>query len=118
MLTELGEELRRARQARKLSLQAVALPADVSAAYLHKLEQGKVETPSPRSLRRIGDELGIPYLKIMRLAGYLDEADLDASSLESAAPNPLAGVGLTDTELSAVRAFIRLLVEQRREAQR
>ena len=116
MQSELGAELRKARQSRGLSLQTVAIPADVSAAYLHKLEQGKVDTPSPRSLRRIGDELGIPYVRLLRLIGYLEEADLvPGYTAATASPNPLAEYELSEAELKAVTAFVRLLVEQRDE---
>ena len=114
MLSDLSEELQRARVGRRLSLQAVAVPAEVSAAYLHKLEQGKIDTPSPRSLRRIGEELEIPYLRLLRLAGYLEEADLaPGSSAATGGPEPLDGHDLTNPELRAVRAFVRFLVEQR-----
>jgi transcriptional regulator with XRE-family HTH domain len=114
MPEELGAQLRKARQERGLSLQAVAIPAEVSAAYLHKLEQGRVETPSPRPLRRIGEQLGIPYLRLLRLAGYLDDTDLaPGQAMEATGPDPLAGHSLTDAELRAVGAFVRLLVEQR-----
>lgn len=114
MLDELGAELGKARQRRGLSLQAVAIPAGVSAAYVHKLEQGRVGTPSPRSLRRIGEELGIPYLRLLRLADYLQEDDLArASTMAGTGQGPLVGYDLTATELKAVEAFVRLLLEQR-----
>ncbi|MBT6148172.1 MAG: helix-turn-helix domain-containing protein [Gemmatimonadetes bacterium] len=113
MIRKLGEELKRARQGLGLSLQAVAIPAEVSAAYLHKLEQGKVETPSPRSLRRIGNELGVAYLRLLRLAEYLEDDDLGSDEEATETDSPLAGYDLTDAEAQAVRAFVRLLVEQR-----
>ena len=114
MLTNLGLELKTARQARGLSLQAISIPADMSAAYVHKLEQGKVETPSPRSLRRLGEELGIPYTRLLGMAGYLEEADLKSGrSLGTDAADSLFGHKLSESERQAVQAFVRLLVEQR-----
>jgi len=115
MLVELGEELRKAREGRGLSLEAAAGPAKISAAYLHKLEHGVVNSPSPRVLARIAVALEVPYLRLMELAGYLDEeqkaqARLREPSLKS---HPLAGQQLTSTEWHAVGAFIKTLIAQR-----
>ncbi len=46
MLPELGNELRKAREKDGASLEAVASTANISAAYLHKLEHGAVMSPS------------------------------------------------------------------------
>jgi len=115
MLVELGTELRNARDQLGASLQAVADTAKISAAYLHKLERGEVTTPSPRVLRRVASSVGLPYLRLMELAGYLDEAELaEAHSREpSPRPHPLAGQQLTQEEWRAVGAFIKTLVSLR-----
>lgn len=105
MLKKLGDTLKKARQNRGASLQVAALPAQISGAYLHKLEQGKVDTPSPRVLRRLADELDLPYLHLLQLAGYLDQEDLQAV--------PAVGPQLTPSEKRAVDAFIKTLVAQR-----
>lgn len=68
----LAERLRQARTAGEVSLQAVSQPAGISAAYLHKLEAGRVHSPSPRVLRRLAEVLNVPYRDLMELAGYLD----------------------------------------------
>ena len=73
MLVKLAEALHDAREERGLSLAAVAEPASISAAYLHKFERGVVDNPSPRVLARIAAALEMPYLRLMELAGYLDE---------------------------------------------
>lgn len=98
-----------------MSLQAVAETARISAAYLQKLERGAVGTPSPHVLRRLGSSLDLPYLGLMELAGYLDEAEAaKARSREpSPSPHPLAGKTLTQEEWRAVGAFIKVLVSQR-----
>jgi len=89
MLSELGFELGNARNQKGLSLEGVAGPAAISAAYLHKLERGVVNSPSPRVLARVALALEIPYLRLMELAGYLDEeqlAEARARALSNAPP--------------------------------
>ena len=115
MLVELGLELQQARETQGTSLAAVAAPAKISAAYLHKLERGVVNTPSPRVLARLGGRLGVPYLRLMELAGYLDaEQAGEARKREpSPDPHPLANQQLTQDEWRAVGAFIKTLVAQR-----
>lgn len=71
MRAELGEELGRARAARRLSLEAAGRSAKISQGYLHKLEAGRVDSPSPRVLQRLSDVLEVPYGRLMELAGYL-----------------------------------------------
>jgi transcriptional regulator with XRE-family HTH domain len=115
MLIELGTDLKNARDRLGLSLQSVADTANISAAYLQKLERGQVGTPSPHVLRRLGSSLGIHYLRLMGLAGYLGEAEaVEARSLEpSPSPHPLASKKLTQEEWRAVGAFIKVLISQR-----
>ena len=116
MLTELGKELATARTDRSLSLEAVAESAGISGAYLHKLEHGVVNSPSPRVLARIATALEVKYLRLMELAGYLDEMQLVEARKRAVSPkpHPLANQQLTPQEWKAVGAFIKELVSQRR----
>jgi transcriptional regulator with XRE-family HTH domain len=66
----LGTRLRAARTRRRLTFQDVAGAANVSTAYLHKLEAGRVRNPSPHVLHRLAAALEIPYATLMELAGY------------------------------------------------
>jgi transcriptional regulator with XRE-family HTH domain len=66
----LGNELKKVRQLRGLSLNAVARPAGLSAAYLQKLERGNVESPSPHRLHKLAEVLDLEYVDLFRLAGY------------------------------------------------
>jgi transcriptional regulator with XRE-family HTH domain len=118
MLTELGQELAKVRENKALSLEAVARPAKISGAYLHKLERGVVDNPSPRVLARIAVALDVPYLRLMELAGYLDETQLAGAPTRESSPHlhPLAGQELTPEEWKAVGAFIKILVAQRSPA--
>ncbi|MFQ5792931.1 MAG: helix-turn-helix domain-containing protein [Acidobacteriota bacterium] len=116
MLIELGQELANAREKKALSLEAVAGPAKISGAYLHKLERGVVNNPSPRVLARIAVALDVPYLRLMELAGYLDEMQLAEAQMRESAPkpHPLAGQQLTSDEWKQVGAFIKKLVAARK----
>ncbi len=116
MLKELGNELRQERDALSLSLEAVAGPAKISGAYLHKLEHGSVHSPSPRVLARLAGVLEVSYLRLMKLAGYLDEEQLAQARLREPGKHahPLAGQKLTTEEWKAVAAFIKNLKAQRK----
>jgi transcriptional regulator with XRE-family HTH domain len=113
MLKALGDELRRAREERGSSLQAIAGPANITATYLQKLERGVVETPSPRVLARLASVLGTPYLHLMELAGYLDEGQRAQLRERAPQPHPLAGQALSSEEWRAVAGFIRALKAKR-----
>jgi transcriptional regulator with XRE-family HTH domain len=117
MLVKLGNELRKARERIGVSLESVAGPAKISAAYLHKLEHGAVNSPSPRVLARLAVVLEISYLRLFELAGYLAEEQLaQARRREPSTPShPLAGQQLTPEEWRAVAAFIKSLLAQRKK---
>lgn len=71
-MEKLAQQLREARSVHGLSLEAASSAARISTAYLHKLEAGRVTTPSPHVLRRLAQVLEVPYRTLMELAGYLD----------------------------------------------
>ena len=60
--------------------------AQISQGYLHKLEAGRVNTPSPRVLERLGTVLGIPYERLMELAGYVPPRPQEATMPRATAP--------------------------------
>ena len=72
-MEELSQALKDARSGSDLSLEAAGRAAKISPAYLHKLEAGRVRTPSPHVLRRLAAVLELSYPTLMELAGYLDE---------------------------------------------
>lgn len=116
MLEKLGEELHKARDDKGLSLEAVATPAKISGAYLHKLERGVVNNPSPRVLARVAVALEVPYLRLMELAGYLDEEQVAAARARKPKRHPLEGQELTPKEWRQVGEFVKKLVAQRKPA--
>ena len=112
MSKRLGDHLRSVRKIRGLSLKAVAEPADISTAYLQKLEGGEVRQPSPNVLHRLAHELEVPYASLMELAGYVvpeKEGGHAANSLDHA----FNSSDLSDNERKAVAAFVSHLREQR-----
>ncbi len=68
---ELGKRLRQRRDLRQQSLNTVASAADISTAYLQKLEAGAVKQPSPNVLHQLARALEMDYAELMRLAGYI-----------------------------------------------
>jgi transcriptional regulator with XRE-family HTH domain len=113
MLKDLGDALRESRKARRISLDNVATAAQISAPYLLKLERGEVGSPSPRVLARVAVVLELPYLRLMELAGYLDEGDLASLEDRVPKPHPLAGRSLSGEEWRQVGAFIKELIARR-----
>ncbi len=116
MLKELGKELHQAREKAGSSLDAIALASKISGAYLHKLERGLVNNPSPRVLARIASALEIPYLRLMELAGYLSDQEVAQvrKHKPSPRPHPLSGKELSQEEWREVGGFIETLIAQRK----
>ena len=65
-----GALLRQAREVRRLSAVDTARAADISPAYLSKLENDAVKRPSPHVLHQLSEALAVPYAELMRLSGY------------------------------------------------
>jgi len=65
-----GTFLRQARELRGLSAMETARRADISAAYLSKLENDSVKRPSPAVLHRLSEVLNVPYAELMALVGH------------------------------------------------
>jgi transcriptional regulator with XRE-family HTH domain len=106
----LGAELSDARAAADRSLRSVAEEADISAAYLQKLERGAVATPSPKILRRLAIVLGLHYDRLMGLAGFAPPSSVARTPLEA----KLASAELTEVEERSVAAFVEVLIAMRR----
>ena len=96
MSSNLGEQLQVVRKMRGLSLQAVAKPSEISAAYLQKLERGDVKEPSPHVLHRLAETLDLPYERLMKLAGY----EVPRADAQRAADTDVLGFALSSERLS------------------
>ena len=78
-LLEIGQALRQARKARKMTLQHVADALGMGIATLSRLERGELEDISAGRLLRVADYVGMQ--RVVRPAGFgmtLDEAMADA----------------------------------------
>jgi len=65
-------------------------------------------------LARLAAVLGVPYLGLMQLAGYLDDGQRAEAQLRAGKePHPLAGQVLSPAEWRAVGAFIEELKARR-----
>lgn len=102
----LARTLRTTRGLQDRSVRSVAQAADISAAYLMKLEKGEVASPSPHVLHRLGEVLNLDYLDLMRLAGYVvpDTAGQRSGALALA----LSSQRLTEDEAHALASFLQL----------
>lgn len=107
MRVELGERLREARSTRGLSLDAASRAAKISQGYLHKLEAGRVENPSPRVLQRLSAALEIPYRRLMELADYLLPSDQPTRAPRTKEETTMATQAQTDAPTN--RELMRLL---------
>jgi HTH-type transcriptional regulator, competence development regulator len=104
---QLGQELQVVRKMRKLSLQAAATPAGISAAYLQKLERGDVKEPSPRVLYGLSEALTVPYDRLMSLAGYVvPSADAQRSADTSVLGFALSSERLSEDESKALAEYL------------
>lgn len=56
-----------------LSLNQAAQKSGLSPAYLHKLETGQINSPSPHKLRALAEGTGMRYIHLLALAGYHPE---------------------------------------------
>jgi len=83
---QLGNELRRLRTAKALSLRALAVQAGVSNPYLSQLERGE-KTPSPRILRALAPPLGVTEEHLLVMAGVIEptwQATVDVIAADAA----------------------------------
>ena len=113
MRPELGALLKETRAQRALSLEAVSGDAKISQGYLHKLEAGRVNNPSPNVLQRLGAVLDLPYGQLMELSGYVMPEGRDAP----VPPPPRTEAGPTPsfpeffTQIQAMRRELAELAE-------
>lgn len=100
-LETLGARLRQVRDMRGLSLREAAERAEISPAYLQKLERDQVQSPSPNILYKLAAQLRVPYSQLMKLAGYV--VPRDGRGRKAPAPNMLAHA-LSSEDLTADEA--------------
>lgn len=105
--TELGPQLRETRERRRRSLADVATEAEISPAYLQKLEAGGVKQPSPNILYSLAKALKIEYPELMRLAGYVVPADSRAKKRRNELTYALSSEPLSDEEAQELARYLQ-----------
>lgn len=108
--SRLGSQLKDVRALRGDSLRTVASATGISAAYLLKLEQGQVTTPSPHVLLNLSKHYEVSYLQLMQLAGYAtDDGPRHSRRPVGVLAEALAAQELTPEEERAMTAFLSSL---------
>lgn len=102
----LGPMLKSLRDLSGKSLKTIAEQADISPAYLQKLERGEVITPSPHVLHRLAKVLGTDYVSLMRAAGYVVPESVNSPT--GGLARALLAHDLTDDEAHALTAYLKV----------
>ena len=71
-----GEELRRIRKEKKLSIRKLGELSGISHAYLSQIENGKRDAPKPELIKKLSDGLKVDNLSLLKLAGHISYSDL------------------------------------------
>ena|SRR5206468_1476418 len=113
---ELAKVIRAKREVKGLSVAKAAHDAQVSPAYLSKLEAGGVQRPSPTLLHQLAPVLDISYVELMRLAGYVmpNEKKQPTPGLATA----LLSEDLSEEEASQLLTYLRVMRQQKAGARR
>jgi transcriptional regulator with XRE-family HTH domain len=101
----LGERLRQHRDAQGWSLRQVAARAEVNHGYLSLLERGEVTEPAPSMLHKLARGYDLPFIVLMRWAGYVEADEKDLTQNQAIALSYL-GDDVSDDELAAVKAVL------------
>lgn len=75
-VTTFGEQLKKLREQRKLSVNQLAMYAGVSAAAISRIENGHRGVPKPTTIKKLADALKIPYEQLMDIAGYMTAGEI------------------------------------------
>lgn len=72
----IGEFLRKKRKEKKLTLKQLANEIGLSQTYLSQIELGD-RNVSADILEKISQKLGVPYIELLEIAGYLNKRDME-----------------------------------------
>jgi len=87
-MNEFGNYIKNIRESKNMTLNQVALYAEISAAQLSRIETGKRGTPKPQTIEKIARALKVDYNELMSIAGYI-ETDSSVDNLsEEVNSNP------------------------------
>jgi HTH-type transcriptional regulator, competence development regulator len=114
MSPSLGAVIKQAREVRRLSAIEAARAAGISPAYLSKLEADAVKKPSPPVLHRLGQAMAIPYVELMRLAGYPVPGELEVGVADTVTAALFSDI--TDDERDELLEYLAWYRARRRSA--
>ena len=100
----LGQQLKAARDLKRLSLREVEVGTGISNAYLSQLENDKIKKPSPQFLGKLSALYNLDFQMLMEAAGYIDP-----KPRESGRPKSLAGETLFSQENLTVQEEEKLV---------
>lgn len=114
-MNKLGEELKRLRTVKRVSLRNVEGAVKISNAYLSQLERGEVKQPSPHWLFKLAGYYNVPYESLMAAAGYIDEKKLAAGTKRplSTLERLLMSANLNPNEESEVSKYVEFVTSRR-----
>ncbi len=112
MTPSIGAVLKQAREVRELSAVDAARAADISPAYLSKLENDAVKKPSPHVLHQLSEALTVPYAELMRLSGYRVPGETDQKAMNTVSAALFAD--LTDDERDELLEYLAWYRARRR----
>ncbi|MGH3904684.1 MAG: helix-turn-helix domain-containing protein [Pseudonocardiaceae bacterium] len=73
---QFGAYIKRLRTEQKLSMRGLAHKANIDSGALTRIEQGKVDTPQPDTLKALAEALQVPLADMFAMAGYVIPYDL------------------------------------------
>lgn len=110
----LGQELKNARETRKMSLREVQDITGISNAYLSQLEHDKVKKPSANILYKLSQVYKMDFDLLMAVAGIIESTD------QKEGPKSLSGFALSSDELTqdeqeALAEYLKFLRFQKKK---
>lgn len=112
-MSTIGEELRRLRLLRGVTLRDLEKATKISNAYLSQLENGKTDQPSPRVLHKLAEFYKVPYEALMGVAGYLRPTQNGQNNAGTPLHTALMSAELTHEEAQMVSRFVEFLRKER-----
>lgn len=97
---------RRAELGYSLAVTVKRCEKPISIAYLQKIEQGRVEAPSPFVLHELAHALALPYPTLMEAAGYVYPCGQEPPKAGALVSALLQAEDLTPDEAKRLEAYL------------
>jgi transcriptional regulator with XRE-family HTH domain len=110
----IGTVIKRAREVRQLSAGDAARAARISPAYLNRIENDAVKSPSPHVLHQLSEALTVPYNDLLRLGGYPLPQEPDGNPIQTVGSALFAD--LTDDERDELLEYLAWYRARRRSS--